>query len=401
MASVGYNYSAEEIHHVLRRRPRGRLASKSRRRKPFSLTSACGFIVQHQLSISLTILALLAWASVVFPSRHTHNLYTLSHYDEPSQSYTPGRDDWAYVLPWLFVFTGLRSAVMDYVLRPLAIRGGVRKPVALERFSEQGWLAIYYTLSFGAGMYLWTTSKYWLNLRELWTDFPDTAMSASMKRYYLIQYAFWIQQILVINIEKRRKDYWQMLTHHLITCALIFTSYGFYMTRVGNAILCLMDFADIILSTAKVLRYLAYQTACDVAFGIFIAAWFITRHIFFPMVVWSVWAHLPVEMPLGCYDTTTRQKTSQPKATSISQYVQPFQDPGGIVCFDSLVHWWFLGLLSTLLCILLVWFVMIINVAWRVISGLGSDDPRSDDEDDMDDEDVVPNEKNRGEKLAS
>ncbi len=73
-------------------------------------------------------------------------------------------------------------------------------------------------------------------------------MSALMKWYYLVQCAFWLQQIVVIHIEKHRKDYWQMLTHHVITCALLFTSYSFYMTRVGNAILCLMDVADIILS---------------------------------------------------------------------------------------------------------------------------------------------------------
>ncbi len=68
-----------------------------------------------------------------------------------------------------------------------------------------------------------------------------------MKRYYLIQFAFWAQQIVVVNIEERRKDYHQMLTHHLITCFLIFASYAHHLTRVGNVILCLMDIVDVIL----------------------------------------------------------------------------------------------------------------------------------------------------------
>lgn len=67
-----------------------------------------------------------------------------------------------------------------------------------------------------------------------------------MKQYYLVQFAFWVQQILVVNIEERRKDYHQMLTHHVITCMLIFTSYGQHQTRVGNVILCLMDVVDIL-----------------------------------------------------------------------------------------------------------------------------------------------------------
>ena len=72
-------------------------------------------------------------------------------------------------------------------------------------------------------------------------------MTGLFKWYYLVQFAFWVQQILVVNIEKRRKDYLQMFTHHVITCVLIFTSYGYHQTKVGNLILCLMDMVDIVL----------------------------------------------------------------------------------------------------------------------------------------------------------
>lgn len=72
-------------------------------------------------------------------------------------------------------------------------------------------------------------------------------MTGLFKWYYLVQFAFWLQQILVVNIEKRRKDYLQMSTHHVITCALIFTSYGYHQTKVGNLILCLLDVVDIVL----------------------------------------------------------------------------------------------------------------------------------------------------------
>lgn len=53
---------------------------------------------------------------------------------------------------------------------------------------------------------------------------------------------------MVINIEERRKDYWQMLTHHIVTTMLIFTSYGYHQTKVANLILCIMDVVDIFLS---------------------------------------------------------------------------------------------------------------------------------------------------------
>lgn len=68
-----------------------------------------------------------------------------------------------------------------------------------------------------------------------------------MKGYMLAQLAFWVQQILVINIEERRKDHWQMFSHHIVTISLIYGSYRYGHTRVGNLILVLMDVVDLFL----------------------------------------------------------------------------------------------------------------------------------------------------------
>jgi hypothetical protein len=84
-------------------------------------------------------------------------------------------------------------------------------------------------------------------LEELWTNYPLTQIDGLTKWYYLVQFAFWLQQIVVVNIEERRKDYHQMLTHHLITCVLMYASYCYHMTRVGVFILVMMDFVDILL----------------------------------------------------------------------------------------------------------------------------------------------------------
>ena len=80
----------------------------------------------------------------------------------------------------------------------------------------------------------------------MWTAFPTRSMTGLFKLYYLAQFGFWLQQIMVINIEERRKDHWQMFTHHIITCLLLIGSYGYYQTKVGNVILCLMDVVDLV-----------------------------------------------------------------------------------------------------------------------------------------------------------
>lgn len=71
-------------------------------------------------------------------------------------------------------------------------------------------------------------------------------MSGIFKWYYLAQFSFWVQQILVIHMEARRKDHAQMLIHHVITCTLIFITYVYRYYRVANVVLCLMDVVDFI-----------------------------------------------------------------------------------------------------------------------------------------------------------
>jgi hypothetical protein len=95
--------------------------------------------------------------------------------------------------------------------------------------------------------HLWYNSVYWLNNAELWTAWPSREMSGFFKWYYLIQLSFCAQQLLAIHMEARRKDYVEMLTHHIITCSLISITYVYRYTRAANVVLCLMDLVDILL----------------------------------------------------------------------------------------------------------------------------------------------------------
>jgi acyl-CoA-dependent ceramide synthase len=90
-------------------------------------------------------------------------------------------------------------------------------------------------------------SEYWFNVHGMWQGWPFREINGLSKFYYLMQWGFWIQQIVVVNIEEKRKDYTQMFTHHIFTCALLGLSYGYYHTRVGIVILCIMDIVDIVL----------------------------------------------------------------------------------------------------------------------------------------------------------
>lgn len=82
-------------------------------------------------------------------------------------------------------------------------------------------------------------------MREFWTFWPNREIDGLTKGYILAQWSFWLQQIIVINIEERRKDHWQMFSHHIITTALISSCYCYHFTRIGNYILVIMDVVDL------------------------------------------------------------------------------------------------------------------------------------------------------------
>jgi acyl-CoA-dependent ceramide synthase len=158
--------------------------------------------------------------------------------------------DYYYVITWIIGFTFLRAAVMQWVLRPLARSQGVYAPAKLQRFMEQGWLVLFYSISWSVGMWLMHHNNYWFDTTAMWRDYPYYQLSAPTKHYYLIQLAFWWQQLLIVNVEEKRKDYGVMVSHHIITIFLVMGSYYTHLTPVGNAILCCMDFADILLSVS-------------------------------------------------------------------------------------------------------------------------------------------------------
>lgn len=63
--------------------------------------------------------------------------------------------------------------------------------------------------------------------------------------------------------------------------------------------------------------------------------------------------------------------------------------PDTLVCFGNGTKNVFLGLLLALQVLLLIWFGMIVNVAYNVLVGKGADDSRSDDENDENEEDLI------------
>ncbi|KAM9887783.1 hypothetical protein OXX69_013235, partial [Metschnikowia pulcherrima] len=166
---------------------------------------------------------------------------------------------------------------------------------------------------------------------------PHYKMTALFKKYYLISIAFWLHQLVTLNIEERRKDYVQMFFHHIVTCSLVIGSYYYYYNRIGNLILNIMDSVDILLSTAKILKYSSYTRACDAMFGLFVVAWVVLRHGVYNYLFYIAW-HRSMELMSG--------------SECVAGIVQKR-------CWNSYIIDGFLSLLGGLQIISLVWLYMI------------------------------------------
>ncbi|KKA26463.1 hypothetical protein TD95_000122 [Thielaviopsis punctulata] len=347
------------------------------------------WFVENQISFAFNLLALLFIADACLPKArlYTRKFFTLSHYNDETGKYAAGFDDAFFISFCVVLFTFLRASVMQYLLTPVARMGGITKPKMQTRFTEQAWLLVYYGVFWTYGMYIYYTSPYWMNMKELWTNWPDRELDGLSKLYILAQWGFWVQQVLVINIEERRKDHYQMLTHHFITIALVSSCYSYHQTRVGILILVLMDVVDLFLPLAKCLKYTGFNTLCDVMFGVFMVSWVVARHVLYMAVCWSIYADIPSLIGNRCYVGAGKDMTGPFQTPGGYSYLlQPFINPTGLICFNNTVRWLFLGPLLLLQVITLVWFTMILRVAARVIRGGGATDSRSDEEDCSDDD---------------
>jgi acyl-CoA-dependent ceramide synthase len=116
---------------------------------------------------------------------------------------------------------------------------------------EQMYTAIYFALVGPAGMYVMSRTPVWyFNTRGMYELFPHKTHEAVFKFYYLFQAAYWVQQaiVLLLGMEKPRKDFKELVGHHIVTLSLIFLSYRFHFTYMGIAVFVTHDVSDFFLA---------------------------------------------------------------------------------------------------------------------------------------------------------
>jgi acyl-CoA-dependent ceramide synthase len=86
----------------------------------------------------------------------------------------------------------------------------------------------------------------------MYEGFPHKTHESIFKFYYLFQAAYWAQQaiVLCLGMEKPRKDFRELIGHHIVSLALIGLSYRFHFTYMGLGVFITHDISDFFLAVS-------------------------------------------------------------------------------------------------------------------------------------------------------
>jgi len=170
--------------------------------------------------------------------------------------YGKGGRDFAFVAFYIVVLSFTREFLMQRVIKPCAVLAGIKSRTKQHRFMEQVYTAMYMGVAGPFGLYVMSRSPMWyFKTAPMFEGFPHRSHEGIFKAYYLLQASYWAQQaiVLLLQLEKPRKDFKELVGHHVITLALIWLSYRFHFTYMGLAIYITHDISDFFLAVSALL----------------------------------------------------------------------------------------------------------------------------------------------------
>lgn len=289
------------------------------------------------------------------------------HNKDGSVSYAKDYNDLWFLAYWVICFSFIRLFWTVYVFHPMARSLGVRGGKVI-RYGEQGYAVVYFAFMGSLGIYVMSQLPTWYyNLTPQWTEYPQWKMTPALKTYYLLHFAYWLQQflVLVLKLEKPRRDFAELVVHHIVTLWLVGWSYLVNLTWIGNLVFMTMDWSDVLFAMAKMCNYMKQKRASEVVFVVFLFSWTYGRHYLNLYMLYSVWYEFD----------------------KIPQWAQRWAPEEGVW-----MVWWMKYQIWVPIALLqivnLFWYFRIWRVFIRAIRSSELEDERSDDEDEELDEDT-------------
>ncbi|WBW71862.1 sphingosine N-acyltransferase Lac1 [Schizosaccharomyces osmophilus] len=341
---------------------------QSRGRRRFRSKSFVGRTAQKALQkskqrtwiVPLILLTICIGWYILDPTRSPIRYGIFLSYPIPGTSplqYGKGPLDLVFCLFYALVFSFTREFIMQEILEPLGKYYHIHNQAKLRRFEEQAYTFLYFSVMGTWGLHIMKQTPIWyFNTIAFWEEYPHLTHFASFKAFYLIEASYWIQQALVLSLqlEKPRKDFKELVMHHVLTLLLIGCSYLFHFTWIGLAVFITMDTSDILLAFTKCLNYLNVSFVY-VSFLVFVVLWIYMRHYVSLKIIWAVLT------TMGTVNEYKFDWSEQYFKCEFSQYGTAF-------------------LLISLQLVNLYWLFLILRIGYRAFTTKDTHDERSDDE---------------------
>lgn len=276
--------------------------------------------------------------------------------------YGKGKWDIALVAFYTVVLSFTREFIMQELLRPLA-RAYKLPKVKQARFMEQAYTAVYFGVLGPAGLYVMSRTPVWyFNTVGMYEEYPHRTHEGVVKFYYLFQAAYWLQQaiVLLLGMEKPRKDFKELVGHHIVTLGLIGLSYRFHFTYIGIAVYLTHDISDFFLAMSKTFNYIDHWITTP-WYVLFMGVWIYLRHYINLRIIYSLFTEF---RNVGPFELNWE---AQQYKCWISQYITA-------------------TLLVMLQALNLFWLFYILRIAYRISWLNVREDDRSEDEAEDDEE---------------
>ncbi|SBT72567.1 translocation associated membrane protein, putative [Plasmodium malariae] len=224
--------------------------------------------------------------------------------------------------------------------------------------NTNGWIKMCFKETTGKWFFLVTEEEFKENKR----GWPYMYINNYVYYFYLIQMSFWTSCLFYLKYEKKRKDFYVFVLHHLSTILLLLYSHIMNFWRIGLLILFVHDIVDVALYISKTLNYSnpKYQKYLTTFYILFVFSYF-----FFRIILYLFYIVIPLSN-MNVIKTYT------------DGYVTSYSDiPGGVF---PVVFLWLLMVMH------FYWFFLILKMTRVFIINSSKNeqiqDIRSDDESD-------------------
>ena len=207
--------------------------------------------------------------------------------------------------------------------------------------------------------------------RAWWVGTPLSRLDEVEAFFYVWYAARYVALLIVVLVSPRKKDFGEMVAHHIVTACLVLLSYVGGLVKVGLVVMTLFDVADPLLHLAKMVNYLKeaspehttrraiLSTTADGIFASFALAFSISRIFVYGYVVYSCTIESFLEF--------------SPSKTSVWEGI-PYGGAPAVLCV--VLVWILYGLQW-------FWFILLVDLVKRTLKGEDLKDNRSDEENEL------------------